>query len=120
MSRWHLKSCAVPDVVVHNRVPSCRACKASPNLEGLIDQQERLESESGQPWTMPKSEPIGEMNLFWPECVQYAGRQIQEATDHDEQDNNKVVNYQSRPVVRVLLRNRPHSKAANERHISTK
>lgn len=95
MPRWHLESCTVPNVVLHNRVPTCRACKASLDLEGLIDQQIRLESESGQPWTVPKNDPIGEMTLFGLLVSNIPDIETKKRRTTTNNNESTIVNYQS-------------------------
>ncbi|KAF4627073.1 hypothetical protein G7Y89_g11083 [Cudoniella acicularis] len=71
MPRWHQPTCQQPDVYVDNGAPTCRACNTSPNIQALIANQKSADT----PWTIPLDEAIGEMNLYWPQCVPYTRKQ---------------------------------------------
>lgn len=67
MSRWHSIDCPGPEVdVPEDGIPICRACKASPNLEDIV---QRAQDSSVLRTAIPKDTPIGSMNLSWPASV---------------------------------------------------
>ncbi|KAK4187902.1 heterokaryon incompatibility protein-domain-containing protein [Podospora australis] len=69
MSRWHIKSCLTPDVVItgHDTV-FCRTCHRAPNISGLIVKA-RLYNPSVA--DIPPDEAYGAYNLSWPSSIRY-------------------------------------------------
>jgi len=69
MTRWHDPSCETPDVEVEsNTILKCKACgRSCPPVEELIS--ERADTSSAL--QIPPDEPLGQMNLWWPESVPY-------------------------------------------------
>jgi hypothetical protein len=66
MSRWHKPSYTNPNIVVNGDIPRCLACKASPSLQELIDNQRGPNA-----LRPPPSDELGQLNLWWPRCVPY-------------------------------------------------
>jgi hypothetical protein len=70
MTRWHEYSCESPEIEVgDDKVPKCIECgRFCPPVEELISKQAEISSA----WQVPADQPLGEMNLWWPESVPYA------------------------------------------------
>jgi hypothetical protein len=68
MSRWHDRSCQIPDVyIAGDSVPCCRGCGSS--AEFMLQRMEQTPSSSAS--SPPPDEPNGQMNLTWPPGVRY-------------------------------------------------
>ncbi|KAI8716223.1 HET domain-containing protein [Fusarium sp. LHS14.1] len=98
MSRWHKPSCHSPKVSVKDELPCCKSCGSSPNIQKLVSEQANLST----PWTLPSDENFGEMNLCWPESVQYSPKpagtdsgEAEKAGDMGRQDELSPIYHKS-------------------------
>lgn len=70
MSRWHREGCRGPVVEVSRSIPSCKSCGGEFSLAEAIALQE-LAVGADSCLSVPEDEPYGQMNLWWPPCLQY-------------------------------------------------
>lgn len=76
MARWHVTSCAEPDIEVLDGIPHCRKCGANSKfrLKELVDEAETRHRE-GSPSSIriaEQEETTGQMNLYWPRSVNWS------------------------------------------------
>jgi len=78
MDRWHLASCKTPDVILvaptnparrseGRRIPHCQSCYSAPDLASI----HRAQPPSDQLPPPPPDEQPGQLNLWYPKCVEY-------------------------------------------------
>jgi len=79
MSRWHASSCKDPSITIQDDTPYCKCCDTLCPLAKLAS----IRADS--PFlSIPKNEPPGQLNLWWPSFVPYAksAQSLQQSATH--------------------------------------
>jgi len=116
-SRWHLDTCKAPEIAINGHDVSCMSCNRAPNLKLMVSKrglQPTIQS-------VPKDEPDGKHNLWWPPGVPYinktsslAGSGVGKASgkedDRETPDISQIPQRERNPVYESEL-------ASNEFHL---
>lgn len=80
LTRWHAPTCDAPDVSVDDEFPICLTCGCSCDWIALLAKSKARNATVSALGAIPRNEPTGKMNLWWPTSVPYSTSTLEDCT----------------------------------------